>query len=105
VRRYQNAWIACEKRLGERRLLLEQAFSKIEYTSGSPAIGNSFGNRQVGHRSDRSRACEALKDWVPADGEWACHFNSAEKFSFNKEIRDQNHEHLLDGARDGKPSS
>ena len=46
------------------------AFSKIEYTSaGSPAIGNSFGSRQVGHRSDRSQACEALKDWVPA-GRW-----------------------------------
>jgi hypothetical protein len=83
------------------------AFSKIEYTSaGSPVIGNSFGNRQVGHRSDRSQACEALKDWVrQEDGEWACHFISAREFFFNKDNCDQNQEHLLDGARDGKPSS
>jgi hypothetical protein len=85
---------------------LEQAFSKIEYTSGSPAIGNSFGNKEVGHRSDRSQACEALKAGSgQEDGEWACQLISAGDFFFNKEVCNQNREHLLDRARDGKPSS
>jgi hypothetical protein len=61
--------------------------------------GQSFvqiGHRLVGLLKTRFRQ---------EDGEWTCHFISPGEVLFNKEICDQNQEHLLDGARDGKPSS